>query len=115
MGIDAPEKSQAFGNRSKQHLAELIFNKEVNVEYYKKDKYGRTIGKISVNGTDANLEQVKAGLAWHYKRYEIEQTPEDRVRYANAEDRARHEKLGLWADRNPIPPWEYRKMKKHRN
>ena len=115
MGIDAPEKSQAYGTRSKQHLSDLVFDKQVTIYYNKQDKYGRTVGKILVNGIDANLEQVKSGLAWHYKRYEIEQTPEDRVRYADAEVDARNAKHGLWADRNPIPPWEFRKMNKHRN
>jgi endonuclease YncB( thermonuclease family) len=63
MGIDAPEKAQAFGTRSKQALSDLVFNKQVTVEFNKQDKYGRTIGKILVDGLDANLEQVKAGMA----------------------------------------------------
>lgn len=61
MGIDAPEKKQAFGNKSKQHLSDLVYDKQVTVEYHKKDRYGRTVGKIVVDGNDANLEQVKAG------------------------------------------------------
>ncbi len=69
MGIDAPEKKQAFGSKSKEHLSGLVFNRQVQVEYEKKDRYGRTIGKIMVDGVDANLEQVKAGMAWHYKQY----------------------------------------------
>ena len=111
MGIDAPEKKQAFGQKSKAHLSDLVFNKQVDIEFNKKDRYGRTIGKILVNGVDANLEQVKAGMAWHYKQYQREQTAEDRIAYAQAEQKARIEKRGLWIDPYPTPPWEYRHRK----
>ncbi len=112
MGIDAPEKKQAFGNRSKEALSHLIFNKLVTIEYHKKDKYGRTVGKIIVEGVDANLEQVKAGMAWHYKKYQKEQSVDDRASYAEAEDAARVGKIGLWLDDNPMPPWDWRKLQK---
>jgi endonuclease YncB( thermonuclease family) len=112
LGIDAPEKKQAFGNRSKQSLSALVFNRQVVVEYGKKDKYGRTVGKILVGGVDANLEQVKAGMAWHYKKYQREQSEADRIAYAQAEDRARVGKVGLWFDSEPIPPWDWRKQQK---
>lgn len=108
-GIDAPEKSQAFGEQSKKHLNDQIFGKTVDIEWNKLDKYGRTIGKILYQGQDANLEQIKAGYAWHYKAYETEQSLEDRLQYAQAEKDAQSRKLGLWADSmQPIPPWEYR-------
>lgn len=112
LGIDAPEKKQAFGNRSKQSLSALVFNRHVVVEYGKKDKYGRTVGKILVGGVDANLEQVKAGMAWHYKKYQREQSEADRITYAQAEDRARAGKVGLWLDPEPTPPWDWRKQQK---
>lgn len=112
LGIDAPEKKQAFGNRSKQSLSALVFNRQVVVEYGKKDKYGRTVGKILVGGVDANLEQVKAGMAWHYKKYQREQSEADRIAYAQAEDRARAGKVGLWLDLEPAPPWDWRKQQK---
>lgn len=112
MGIDAPEKKQAFGRKSKESLSALVFNKQVTVEYSKRDRYGRTVGKILVNGTDANLEQVKAGLAWHYKQYQKEQSIEDRVAYARAEEQARAEKRGLWVDADPTPPWDRRHRKR---
>jgi endonuclease YncB( thermonuclease family) len=108
-GIDAPEKKQAYGNRSKQSLSDLVFNKTVQVETTKKDRYGREIGKILVNGVDANLEQVKRGFAWHYKAYQREQSAIDRQLYDLAESEARGVKLGLWADTEPVPPWEFRK------
>lgn len=114
LGIDAPEKKQAFGNKSKEHLSDLVFNKHVQVEYSKKDKYGRLVGKITVNGVDANLEQVKAGMAWHYKQYQREQSEADRFTYTQAEDHARAEKRGVWVDPEPTPPWDWRKQQKQR-
>ena len=107
-GIDAPEKTQAFGERSKQHLSDLVFGKTVAVDWNKTDKYGRTIGKVIVNGQDANLSQVQTGLAWHYKQYEKEQLASDRRVYAQAEVDARTRKIGLWHDAAPTPPWDFR-------
>lgn len=108
MGIDSPEKKQPFGNKSKEHLSSLVFNKQVMVDYSKQDKYGRTVGKILVDGKDANLQQIKAGLAWHYKKYQKEQSVEDRLTYAQAEEQALTEKQGLWIDPDPTPPWNWR-------
>jgi endonuclease YncB( thermonuclease family) len=88
-GIDAPEKAQPFGQRSKEHLSSLVFGKQVLVETGKTDRYSRTIGKIIVNGVDANLSQINAGMAWHYRQYEKDQTPADRISYAGAEQQAR--------------------------
>lgn len=114
-GIDAPEKKQAFGNRSKQALAGLIDGKIVNVDYNKLDKYQRVVGKIIFNGLDVNLRQIKLGLAWHYKKYEKEQDVEDRSIYADAEYLAQRDKVGLWSDANPLAPWDYRKQKRDSN
>ena len=108
MGIDAPEKAQAFGQRSKEHLSNLVFAKQVTVKSDKVDKYGRTVGKVIVDGKDANLEQIRAGLAWHYKEYQKEQSQVDRVAYASAEAMAKGQKFGLWVDQKPMPPWEWR-------
>ena len=111
-GIDAPEKAQAFGQKSKQSLHQLIHSKQVRVEYQKKDKYGRTVGKVVLNGLDVCLEQIKLGMAWHYKQYESEQTKEDRDIYAQAELSARANAIGLWKDKQPTPPWEFRRQQK---
>ena len=108
-GIDAPERKQAYGLASRKHLASIVASKRVTIEYQKRDRYGRIVGKIWVNGIDACLEQVKAGFAWHYKKYQHEQSPEDRRLYAKAEDQARDDRLGLWRENNPNPPWEYRR------
>lgn len=119
-GIDAPEKAnsekapesaQAFGDRSKQNLASIVFNKNVVVEWKKLDRYGRTVGKVMVNGIDANLAQIKAGMAWWYEKYRKEQSPADQQNYANAEQQARLDNVGLWRDKNPTPPWDFRHAK----
>ena len=105
-GIDAPEKSQAFGQKSKLHLSSLVFGKDVRVKYKSRDKYGRILGTIYVDGLDINLEMLRAGLAWHYKRFDS--TPA----YAAAEMEARQNRLGLWQDKNPINPYDFRKAKR---
>jgi endonuclease YncB( thermonuclease family) len=111
-GIDAPEKKQAFGARSKQGLSDLVYGKSVAVEWEKRDRYGRIVGKVMVDKLDAGLAQITSGLAWHYKQYEKEQSAEDRERYAYAEVKARAQRAGLWQDRHPVPPWEYRHVKR---
>jgi endonuclease YncB( thermonuclease family) len=93
-GIDAPERAQAYGQKSKQSLSDLVFGKQVDVEWSKLDRYGRTVGKIMMGGVDINLEQIKSGMAWHYKEYQNEQSPEDRVAYAQSESQAQDKKNG---------------------
>ena len=107
-GIDAPEKKQAFGNRSKESLSDMVFDKTVNVETEKRDRYGRQIGKVLVNGQDVNLVQVERGMAWFYRQYQREQSPNDRKLYEAAEDAAKAGKRGLWRDAEPVPPWDFR-------
>ncbi len=79
-----------------------------------RDRYGRIVGKVLLDGIDACLdaclEQVKAGFAWHYKKYQHEQSLEDQRLYAEAETKARNERLGLWRENNPNPPWDYRRL-----
>ena len=111
-GIDAPEKAQAFGQKSKQSLHELVHSKQVTIEFQKKDQYGRTLGKVLLNGNDICLEQIKLGMAWHYKQYESTQPKEDRAQYRQTEQDAKASKVGLWNDKNPIPPWEFRRKEK---
>ena len=108
-GIDAPEKKMPFGQRSKEHLSDLVFSKDVQVETEKLDRYGRTLGKILLDRQDINLVMVNAGLAWHYKKYQQEQSRSDRLLYAHAEEQARLRRVGLWRDLNPTPPWEWRR------
>ena len=110
-GIDAPEKKQAFGQRSKESLSAMVFDQLVTVKTDKRDKYQREVGKVLVSGKDANLEQVTRGFAWHYKQYELEQSANDRRLYDLAEKEARAAKRGLWADADPMPPWDFRHNK----
>ena len=108
-GIDAPEKKQAFGEKSKQSLHDLVHGKQVRIEYDKEDKYGRIVGKITLDDLDICLQQLVLGMAWHYKKYQNEQSVADRVVYNDAELKSKSLKLGLWADETPTPPWEFRK------
>jgi len=112
LGIDAPERKMPFGQRSKQYLADMVYKKNVTIEYSKRDRYGRTLGKILVGGIDANLAQIRAGMAWHYKQYQRDQSFEDRQLYSGAEEAARSSRLGLWADATPTPPWDWRKQQR---
>ncbi len=111
-GIDAPEKKQPFGNVSKKSLSNLVYGKQVSVDYNKQDRYGRTVGKVVIEGIDANLEQVKRGFAWFYKKYQNEMVLDDRLDYLHAQQQAAQSKVGLWVDHSPIPPWDFRKSKK---
>ena len=112
MGIDAPEKAQPFGDKSKEALADSIAGKTVEVDYNRLDKYKRVIGKVLFRGQDMNLRQIELGMAWHYKQYEREQELEDRSNYAQAEYLAQRDKVGLWSYPQSMPPWEWRKSKK---
>ena len=108
-GIDAPEKKQAFGEKSKQSLHDLVHSKQVRIEYDKEDKYGRIVGKVTVDDVDVCLQQLVLGMAWHYKKYQNEQSVSDRALYSDTELKSKSLKLGLWTDDTPMPPWEFRK------
>ena len=117
-GIDAPEKAQPFGQRSKESLSAMVFGKEVDVQWNKRDRYQRIVGKVWVQPVscptcpktlDAGLAQLTLGLAWWYQKYAKEQSPEDAGRYEFAEQEARAKRAGLWGDGQPIPPWDWRK------
>lgn len=111
-GIDAPEKKQAFGNVSKKSLSDLVYGKQVEVDWQKQDRYGRTVGKVIINGLDANLEQIKRGMAWFYSKCQNELVLDDRLSYLRAHESAQAGRVGLWADKEPITPWNFRKAKK---
>ena len=101
--IDAPEKDQPWGGESAAVLKEWVFAKDVRVEYEKRDQYGRILG-IVFNGTnDVNLAMVRNGNAWHYSHFD--RTPE----YAAAEAEARAARRGLWAQDNPVNPYQWRR------
>jgi endonuclease YncB( thermonuclease family) len=103
-GIDAPEKKQAFGTKSKEYLSDLIYGQTVGIKVDKKDRYGRSVVWIFTSeGKDVSAEMLKTGMAWHYKKYD------DSRQYADFENEAHRKKIGLWADANPIEPWNFRK------
>lgn len=109
-GIDAPEKKQDFGNRAKQYLSDMIWNQELIVKVTKKDRYGRSIGKVSTPEIqDVGLEMIKAGLAWQYRDYNKDES------YAKAERLAREKKKGLWVYKNPVRPQDFRKDNRNKN
>jgi len=101
-GVDAPELHQDFGQKAKQFTSNLTFGKTVTINVVTIDRYGRTIGRVIVNGKDVSLELIKAGLAWHYLKYSSDPV------LAKAEQQARAGKKGLWSMKNPVPPWDYR-------
>ena len=102
-GVDTPERKQPFGNKAKQALSNLAFQKQALVEIAAKDRYGRTIGVVFVDGLNVNAELVKQGMAWVYRKYT------DDKRLYTLESEAKQAKRGLWLDENPIPPWEWRR------
>ena len=103
-GIDAPESNQDFGSKAKQSLSDLVFAKTVTVTSSKKDRYGRTLGKVTLDGKKVKLEQVNRGMAWFYRAYAKDLPGGDAATYEQAEARARQEKRGLWTDPAPTPP-----------
>lgn len=108
-GIDAPERTQPFGQRARQSLAALAHGRDAVADCPKTDRYGRAVCRVTVDGTDVGLEQVRRGLAWHYVRYAPEQSPQARAEYAHAEQYARAGRAGLWSGRDPTPPWDFRR------
>ena len=101
--IDAPEKKQPFGNKAKQFLSSLVFGKQVTVRYKAVDRCGRILGSIYCDGAEINLVMVQNGYAWHYSRYD--KSPA----YIQAEQQARKQKKGLWAEKEPQNPCLFRK------
>jgi endonuclease YncB( thermonuclease family) len=107
--IDAPETAhgknkpaQAFGEKSKQSMADMVFGKIVKADCATTDRYGRSVCKVFVDGLDTNLEQVKRGMAMVYRQYAHD------VAYYRAEDEAKAAHRGVWSETNPTPPWQWR-------
>ena len=125
-GIDAPERGQPGGHRSKESLSALAYDQPVKIEWQKRDRYGRIVGNVWVASSDspcrgkpdcpmtldAGLAQITIGRAWWFRTYASEQTPEDRARYEAAEQEARSKKVGLWRDGTAVPPWVWREGKR---
>ena len=103
--IDAPEITQAYGIKSRDFLDSCINKKTVKVEIQTIDRYGRSVGILSVNGKEINRLLVFNGLAWHYPKYSKDKG------LASIETKARGKKIGLWSDKTPMAPWEFRAAK----
>ncbi|MBI4290781.1 MAG: thermonuclease family protein [Betaproteobacteria bacterium] len=113
-GIDAPERKQPFGSRSRQNLSGVIHGKEVQLDCYKADQYRRQVCRVYLNGRDVGLDQVREGFAWWYRRYVNEQESRERKAYESAETEAKTRRAGLWVDKSPVPPWEWRQARRRR-
>ena len=102
-GIDAPERGQAYGKRAKEHLEFLVAGKQVIAIVESKDRYGRYVASVKVESKDVCAEMLAAGYAWHYKQYD------NNKYYDELQHEAKKAKRGLWLDKKPQAPWEYRK------
>lgn len=108
MGVDCPEKRQPFGTRAKEYTSELAFGQDVTVYGDKRDRYGRRLAEVPLSGgRSLNQELIKAGLAWWFRKYSKD------LRLGELERQARVAKRGIWAERDPVPPWEWRDRKYH--
>jgi len=107
--IDAPEKDQPHGQEAKAALAALLLDKEVVVTFRAVDRYGRILGTVTVEGRDAAQEMLREGHAWHYGYFDSD--PANSALQSEAEKAGK----GLWKEKNPVPPWEYRQSKKARS
>ncbi len=106
--MDAPEMGQDFGQVSRDALADLVFGKTVEVRDEGQDRYGRWIAHLSINGVDVNRQMIATGNAWHYAAYSKDAS------LAAAQEQAKAQRLGLWAQPNPMPPWEFRATERSR-
>jgi len=106
-GIDAPEKGQPFGQKAKEYLGQLCYKKNIRVQWYSKDRNGRYIADGYLpDGRSLSLEMIRAGYAWHFKKYSSDTVMSD------AEIKARQNKTGLWSEPNPEAPWDKRARRK---
>ena len=121
LAIDTPELKQHFGYESFFYLNKILNGKFVTIisspdknKPYTLGYYKRIIGKVVLNGKDINLEMIKKGMAWHFKKYKKNQPRGERHSYNIAENEAREKKIGLWFEENPLPPWKWRKLNRKR-
>ena len=112
LGIDAPEKTQAFGEKCRKQLDAQVAGITVEIEDFGLDRYGRTLGKVWKDNRDVGLKMVEIGCAWHYRHFARNQPAQDRIKYSRAEQLAQINAQGLWTDAHPIAPWSYRKQKR---
>lgn len=107
--VDCPEYGQPFFKAAKRFTSDFCFNKQVVLEQTDVDRYGRLVCEVFVDGKSLNMALVENGFAWHHTRYS------DDMDFSVAEEQARRAKKGLWADKKPLPPWEWRRAKREDN
>lgn len=112
--VDAPELGQPHGVQARQALQACAHGRPALVTARGTDRHGRVVGQLEAGGRDCGLALLRAGLAWHAKAYANDLAPADRVAYAQAEAAARRDRLGLWADAQPVPPWTHRAVARER-
>lgn len=103
--IDTPEKAQPYGTRSRQALSDLAFGKQVQLQVQDRDRYGRTVARVSVHGRDVSEAMIYQGAAWVYRAYNKDKS------LLQVEAQAKAVKRGLWSlpEASRLPPWEWRK------
>ena len=118
VGIDAPEPAQPYGREARDYLTRLVSSGDVRAECPKLDRRTSVVCKVWARPTDCahcdrtldvGLAQISGGMAWWYRRYALELSAEDRARYESEEKTARENRRGLWAAKNPVPPWDWRR------
>lgn len=107
--IDAPEKKQAFGQRSKESLSDLCWGKDATYQVETLDKYRRTVARVFCDGVDVNRAQVERGMAWVYVKYNRDTS------LPAVQEKAKAERRGLWRDAEPVAPWEFRRPTARQN
>jgi endonuclease YncB( thermonuclease family) len=110
-GIDAPERGQAWGKAAGRALRLALLRRTASADCDTVDRYGREVCRLKLDQQDVCLAMLNAGLAWHYVAYIRDQPRDEAQRYAAAERDARQARRGLWAERDPTPPWEWRRAR----
>ena len=113
-GIDTPELDQPYGLEARDQLVQLVLGQPITCVCTKKDRYERWVCRVSFEDIDVNWMLVRDGFAWWYRYYQKEQPEEDRMRYEDAEMKAKDERIGLWSDESPVPPWEWRRQRREK-
>lgn len=114
MGIDTPELNQPYGVEARDYLTQMILGQAITCACVKKDRYKRWVCQLIYKDEDVNWMLVRDGFAWWYRYYQYEQSPLDRLRYEDAEMKAKGQRIGLWADESPVPPWEWRRQRRNK-
>ncbi len=109
--VDVPNRGQRYAEEATANLVRLVTNKNVKVEWSRKNRNGYLVGKVLLDGKDVGLLQISSGFAWHYRMFSNWQSSDDRQAYSGAQAIAVAMGAGLWSDLSPTPPWEFREKR----